>query len=128
MLEMRERRAQPAQQTRHRPAHPELLGGCAEDDRLDPGGHELWMPRDRREPELIAAERRQPAEQVLDVGLVAGPLPAEHVGVEHDERLHAAPSGPVRGLTPPASQVGVSERPGSAWLRQPSSRSDMAGV
>ena len=40
-----------------------------------------------------ALSRRQRAEQVLDVRLVAGAMPAQDVGVDHDERLaHAAAS------------------------------------
>ena len=54
-------------------------------DRLDAVRDEVGPARDRGEAELVAAQRRQQAEQVLDVGLVARALPAEHVGVDDDE-------------------------------------------
>ena len=92
MLEVRERGPEAAEQARHRPGHPQLLRAGAELDRLDTPGDELGVARDRGEAELVAGERGQPAEQVLDVGLVAGALPAEDVGVDDDERRHAAAS------------------------------------
>ena len=40
----------------------------------------------------VAGDRHELAQQVLDVGLVAGALAAEHVRVDDDERRHAATS------------------------------------
>ena len=56
------------------------------------GRHELGVTRDRSEAELVAAELGQPAEEILDIRLVTGALPAEHVRVEDDEALHATAS------------------------------------
>ena len=46
------------------------------------------MPRHRGNPEAgRRRERPQLAQQVPDVRLVAGPLAAEHVRVDHDQRV-----------------------------------------
>ena len=64
------------------------------------------MPGDRREAE-VTAERGQAAQEVLDVRLVAGPLAAENVGVDHDERGHAASSYTARVSAAACSQVNL---------------------
>ncbi len=90
--EVRERRTKPAQEERHTHGHTQLLDARRQRDRLDTRRHELGAPRDRGKAQA-AAGRGQRAEQVLDVRLVARALPAEHVGVDDDERLaHAAAS------------------------------------
>jgi hypothetical protein len=88
MLEVRERGAETAEQSRQRPCHPHLLQRRREANRLDAVGHELRMARHGREAKVGRHTRKQ-AEQVRDVRLVAGARPAEHVGVDHD---HASSS------------------------------------
>jgi hypothetical protein len=55
-------------------------------DRLDAVGHELGPAGDRAEAEVVRARGCELAEQPGHVGLVAGALPTQHVGVEEDER------------------------------------------
>src|SRR5437667_853958 len=100
MLEVRQRGSDAPQQPGDAPGHSQLLELRLELDRLDPVRDELGPAGDRAEAELLAPQGGQPPEQVLDVRLVAGPLPAEHVGVDDDERLDGALLGHVRGLTP----------------------------
>ncbi len=52
-------------------------------DRLDAVGHELGVARHRREAQVGRGERER-AQKIRHVGLVAGALAAEHVGVEED--------------------------------------------
>ncbi len=90
---MRERGAEPAERARNSVQHSHLLQARRNVHGLDAGRDELGTPGQRRETEIVAGERRQAREQILDVGLVARPLPAEHVGVDHDERsAHEAAS------------------------------------
>ena len=92
MQEVRECRLDAAQQPRERERHPELLAPRREDERLDPVRDELGATRHGRDPQLAALPPER-AEQALDVGLVAGPVPAERVRVDHDERpAHCAAS------------------------------------
>ena len=50
------------------------------------------MPRDRREAKPLSGGGQR-AQQLLDVRLVARPVPAEDVGVDHHERIaHPAAS------------------------------------
>ena len=102
VLEVRERRPQAAEQRAARDhAIRSSWKRAGELDRLDALGDELGPPRHRREAELVARRRRQPAQQVLDVRLVAGALAAEHVRVDDDERasrdLPRRPSTVARG-------------------------------
>ena len=91
VLEVAEVGAEPAEQPRQGQRHPQLLGGRPEPDRLDPVGNEVGAARDRGEPKAgLRRERRQLAEQVEHVRLVAGPPAAEHVRVDDDEGLHAS--------------------------------------
>ncbi len=58
----------------------------AERQRLDAGGDELGVTRGGRDAQAGALrERRQLAQEVQDVRLVARPLPPEHVRVDDDE-------------------------------------------
>jgi hypothetical protein len=77
-----------AQQPRQLPRHAELLGARRKLDRFDPLRHEIWMARHCREAQ-VGRGRGQPAKQVLDVGLVAGPLPTEDVSVDEDVDAHS---------------------------------------
>ena len=101
VLEVRERRAQPVERTRHGPRHPQLLRARRERNRLDAVGHEVGTPRQRREPE-IASGSRELAQQVLDVRLVPGALAAEDVRVEHDEDVTRPPRDRPRPLRAPS--------------------------
>ena len=74
----------------------DALAMFASSNGLDPTGDELRPPRHGREPELLAPGCRQVAEEVLDVRLVARSLPAEDVGIEHDQLRHAASSYTAR--------------------------------
>ena len=87
-------------------------------DRLDSRRHELGAARDRGEAQAVA-DGGERAEQILDVRLVAGALPAEHVGVDHDERIaHAAP--PRR---PPGCVAAVSSHENARARSRPRARS-----
>lgn len=92
MLEVSKRRPDPAEQARKGPGHPELLRASGERKRINAVRHELGMPGDRGEAQLAAGHSGKCPEQVLDVRLVAGPLAAENVGIDDDERRgrHAA--------------------------------------
>ncbi len=70
------------------PGHPRLLEARRQLDRLDAGRDEVGAARDGGEAQ-VGREPRQLAQQVRDVGLVAGALAAEHVGVDQD---HASSS------------------------------------
>ena len=94
VLRVHEGGPEPSEQPRERPRHAQLLARGRELDRLD--------RRRGRDPgrRVTAAIRRpapaagsgQLAQQVEDVGLVAGALAAEDVGVDDDERLGHASS------------------------------------
>ena len=89
---MRERRPHAAQQARNADRHPQLLRTRAQHDRLDAVRHERRVAGDRGDAQVIR-NVRQRAQQLLDIRLVAGATPPEHVGVDHDERLaHAIAS------------------------------------
>ena len=89
---MRERGPDASQEPRHSPRHPELLAPRRQVQCLHPVGHELRAARDRREAKVVG-DVGQDSEQLLHIGLVAGPAAAEHVRVDHDERLrHPAAS------------------------------------
>ena len=89
---MRQRRPHAAEQRRDRARHPQLLALRGELQRLDAGRHELGAPRDRSETKVVG-DGGQRRKELFDVRLVTGPVPAEHVGIDHDERLrHAADS------------------------------------
>ena len=79
----------PAECSRERPGHAELLRARAELVRLDAGGNELRVPGDGDEANPgPRGERPELAEEVERVRLVARPLPPENVRIEgHD--LHA---------------------------------------
>jgi hypothetical protein len=90
MLEVRDARAEAAEQPRKRPTHPPLLGAGRQLDRLDAVGDELRVPRHRGEAEVGGGPGEGP-EQVQDVRLVAGPLAPEDVGIhEHVDHLAAS--------------------------------------
>ena len=91
MDEVSERRAQTPQQDRHTHSHPELLASRRQLDRLDAVRHELGPSRDCRKAQP-ATDGRQGAQEVLDVGLVAGTASPEHVGVDDDEGIAHARS------------------------------------
>ena len=89
VLEVAEVGAEPAKKTRQHDCHSELLRRGRELHRLDPGWDELRVARDRGEAEAgFGGERRERAQQVQDIGLVAGAAAAEHVRVDRDQ-LHA---------------------------------------
>jgi hypothetical protein len=90
VLVMAKTRPDTPEEPRQRPRHSHLLRAGRQLQRLDPGRHALGMARDRGEVELGRRGRQRP-QQVLDVGLVAGALPSEHVGVDQDVD-HAAAS------------------------------------
>jgi hypothetical protein len=86
MLEVHERRPHLAQEPRDPDRHSQRLAAGGKVERLDPVGHELGMPRDRREAQVGRRRGGQLAQEPARVGLVARPPAAEHVRVEHDER------------------------------------------
>ena len=90
VLVVGEARLEPPDEAGEAPRHPPLLGVGGELDRLDPVRDELRLAGDGREMKVRggAGER---AQEVPDVGLVAGALAAEDVGVEQDVD-HAAAS------------------------------------
>ena len=93
VLEVRERGAEPAERAWDGPEHPRLLHPRGHVHGLDPGRDEVGTTGQRGEAKLVTGEGRQVSQQVLDVRLVARPLPAEHVRVDDDERrAHAAAS------------------------------------
>ena len=83
--QVRERGSEPAKRARHRPEHAHLLGAGRQVDRIDAGRYEIRSASEGGEAELAAGQLRQATEQVLDIGLVAGPLPAQHVRIDYDE-------------------------------------------
>ena len=85
MLEVRHLRVEPTQQARKRPRHARLLEARRQVDRLDSVGHELGVARHRGEVE-IGRDNRQLAQEVQHVGLLAGAIAAEDIGVEDDHR------------------------------------------
>ena len=90
VLEVRELGLQAPQQPRQRPGHPQLLRAAPGSSiGSTPVGHELGVPRDRGEAAGRARRPGSSRSRFEHVGLVAGALPAEHVGVEHD---HASSS------------------------------------
>jgi hypothetical protein len=92
VLEVGERRPQPAEELWQRPRHAHFLRPGAEPDRFHSVRDELRAARDCRKAEVSAADRREQPQQVLDVRLVPGPLPAEDVGVDDDQRLYPTAS------------------------------------
>ena len=92
MQEVCECRPDATQERGHRARHSKLLVSRRQVKRLHARRHKLRPPRDRREPK-VRRHLRQGAQQLLDVRLVAGAMPAEDVGVHDDERFrHAAAS------------------------------------
>ncbi len=90
VLEVGEPRPEPPDEPRQPPRHAPLLRAGVKLDRLDTVRNEVRVPRDGRKAEIRSHVRQLP-EQIGDVGLVAGPLAAEDVGVqEHVD--HAAAS------------------------------------
>ena len=85
MLEVSERRTEPAQRPGDRPQHAGLLEAGRHVHCLDARRDEVGPPRQSREAKVTAGELRQALEQVRDVRLVARPLTAEHVGVDDDQ-------------------------------------------
>ena len=81
----------------------------AQRDGLDPVGHELGVARDGGDPQPgLGRERRERAQEVEHVGLVAGAVAPEHVGVDDDERLHASSRQTVSTASATASpRVGL---------------------
>ena len=63
--------------------HPRLLQPRPQRHRLDPVGDELGVAADGAEME-VGGDAGQLPQQVGDVGLVAGALASEHVGVDQD--------------------------------------------
>ena len=91
VLEVPERRAELPEQARQRHSHPQLLERRREAYGLDPLGNEVGIARDGGKPEAGGGrERRQLAQEVEHVRLVACALAAEDVGVDDDERSHAS--------------------------------------
>ncbi len=87
VLRVHEVGAEPSEQPRERDGHSEHLRARTKLDGLDAGGNELRTPGDAGEPEArCRGQQRQLAEQIAHVGLVAGPLAPENVGVDGDER------------------------------------------
>ena len=84
--EVRERRAEAAEEPRHAQGHPQLLHAGGQVHRLDPVGHEVGSPGDRGEAEPLAGGRQR-AQELAHVRLVPGAVAPEHVGVDHDERI-----------------------------------------
>ena len=84
VLEVREAGAQRAQEARQRPGHSRLLQAGRQLDRVDARRHSRGVARDGGETE-VGRDTRQLAQEVLDVRLLAGPVPAEYVRVDHDE-------------------------------------------
>jgi hypothetical protein len=91
MDEVRELRPDPAQKERDAHGHAELLASGGELERLDAFRDEIGPAGDRSEAQ-VGRGRRQRAQQVLDVRLVAGSLTSEHVCVDDDERWGHATS------------------------------------
>jgi hypothetical protein len=90
VLEVPQGGAETAEQARQRQRHPQLLRRGRELDGLDPRRDELGMPGDGSDPQArVGRERRQLAEEVEHVGLVARSAAAENVGVDDHER-HAS--------------------------------------
>ena len=91
VLEVAERRAELPEQARQRHRHPQLLERRPEPHGLDPLGDELGVARDGGDPNSGSRrQRRQLAQEVEHVRLVACALAAEDVGVDDDERSHAS--------------------------------------
>ena len=85
LQEVRERRPVAPEEERHADGHPHLLALGAEANGLDPGRDELRVAGHGDEPE-VGRDAGQLADQVRHIRLVARPLAAEHVGVDHDHR------------------------------------------
>ena len=90
VLVVRDARPEPPDEAGEAPRHPPLLRAGGELDRLDPVRDELRLAGDGGEAE-VRGGAGQLAQEVPDVGLVAGALAAEDVGVEQDVD-HAAAS------------------------------------
>ena len=93
MDEVGERGPEAAEQARHADRHARDLVPGRKVHRLDSFGHEVGAARDRGETQVRWRGSGELAQERANVGLVAGALPPEHVGVEDDERrAHAAAS------------------------------------
>jgi hypothetical protein len=86
-----ERGPESAQGLRETVRHPCDLAPSRQDDLLDPLGDETGEAGDGGHA-LLVGERHELSEQIRHVRLVSGPAAAEDIGVDHDERLHAASS------------------------------------
>jgi hypothetical protein len=71
MQEVRKRRTESPQEPRYRPSHAQLLAVRRNRERLDPARHEVGPARDRGETQIVG-DRRKRAQQLLDIGLIAG--------------------------------------------------------
>ncbi len=99
VLEVDERRPQAAQRAWDAAGHPDDLAPGLQAQWLDTRGHELRRARERDKTKS-RVEPTELAEEVLDVRLVPGPPPPEHVGVDDDERSRVNPHRPPSPLTP----------------------------
>jgi hypothetical protein len=85
MDEVRDVGLKPPQQTRKRNRHAELLRANRKLHGLDPVGDELRVSRHGGDTEILR-NRRELAQQLRDVGLVAGSAASEHIRVDEHER------------------------------------------
>ena len=92
VLEVDERGAQAPQRARHAPGHPRLLEARGSSTGSMPGGTSSGRRVKAASRSPAPPRLRQRAEQLAHVGLVAGAAAAEDVGIEDDERPHAAAS------------------------------------
>ena len=91
VLEVTERRAELPEQARQRHRQPQLLERRPEPHGLDSLGDEAGVARDGGDPNSGSGrQRRQLAQEVEHVRLVARALAAEDVGIDDDERSHAS--------------------------------------
>ena len=86
------------------------------------------MTRDGRDPQpRLGRERRERAQEVEDVGLVAGAAAAEHVGVDDDERLsRQLPPDRLDGVGDGSPGIGL--RPLEPGARSSSCRADASSI
>ena len=85
MDEVRDVWPKPPQQTWKRNRHAELLRSSRKLHGLDPVGDELRVSRHGDDAKIFR-DSRELAQQLRDVGLVAGSVTSEHVGVDEHER------------------------------------------
>jgi hypothetical protein len=83
VLEVRDLRAQTAQQPRQRERHARLLEAGRQVNRLDAVRNESWVARDGGERQ-VGCDVRELAQEVQHVGLLAGAVAPEHVRVDED--------------------------------------------